>query len=60
MKIDADSIEHNAYRLIKDISTTMYDILSDTGDDNLLRVETIGEVRGIIMLAEELKEALKQ
>jgi len=59
MKITSECINHNVVRLISDLTSTIYDCLNDDSNMNLFRVETLGEIRGIIMLAEELKEVEK-
>ena len=58
MKITSDCINHNVARLINDITENIYDCLDDTACMNQVRIEILGEIRGIMMLADALKEVL--
>lgn len=64
MKIDESCINHNAVRLIDDIVDDPY-YLCQCGDDksveqNLrIALMTIGEVTGVLMMANAMKEVLK-
>ena len=60
MKIDEACINHNVALVVDEITKMFYDILNDNSQDNLYRVECLGEVRGALLLAEKLKEVLKQ
>lgn len=61
MKIDNDCINHNIALLVAQIaSDEVINSLGDNAQDNLYRVEAIGEINGIIRLANNLKEVLQQ
>jgi len=61
MKVDVDSINHNVALLVEKIMDEMLtEGLGDNSQDNLYRVEAIGEINGIIRLANNLKEVLQQ
>ena len=59
MKIDVDSINHNVTRLTAEILTPLYETLNDNSQDNLYRIEYLGEIKGMLMLADALKEVLR-
>ena len=61
MKIDEGCIEHNAVRLIDELIKTRYDlIMSDNpADERGYMLMTLGEIGGIVEMAEALKEVLK-
>lgn len=58
MKIDAESINHNALRLIQQELEPLYDFIGDEhmGDYCLV---TLAEIRGICLMADEMKEVLR-
>lgn len=60
MKIDEACINHNVTRLTAEILTPLYEALNDNSQDNLYRIENLGEIKGMLMLADALKEVLKQ
>ena len=61
MKVDIDCINHNVALLVEKIKTeVLINALSNNSQDDLYRVEAIGEISGIIMLANNLKEVLQQ
>lgn len=60
MKIDIDCINHNVTRLTAEILTPLYETLNDNSQDNLYRIEYLGEIKGMLMLADALKELLQQ
>lgn len=61
MKVDVDCINHNVALLVGKITDDLLaEGLGDNSQDNLFRVEAIGEINGIIMLANNLKEVLQQ
>lgn len=61
MKIDVDCINHNVALLVEKIKTeVLINALSNNSQDDLYRVEALGEISGIIMLANNLKEVLQQ
>ena len=61
MKIDTESINHNAVRLIKDLLESRYDLIEEDKQDQELGylIMTLGEIAGIIEMAEAMKEVLK-
>jgi hypothetical protein len=61
MKIDEKSINHNAVRLIKDLLESRYELIEED-KQNIERgylLMTIGEIAGIIEMADAMKEVLK-
>lgn len=58
MKIDVESINHNALRLIKNELEPLYDFIGDEhmGDYCLA---TLAEIRGITLMADAMKEVLR-
>ena len=58
MKIDEACIDHNAVRLIKDLTTCLYDIV-DGEHDRTFALMTLANIVGIIEMADEMKEVLK-
>ena len=60
MKIDTESINHNAVRLIKDLVENRYDMIMEaTAEERGYLLMTIGEIAGIIEMADAMKEVLK-
>lgn len=61
MKIDTESINHNAVRLIKDLLESRYDLIEEDKQDQELGylIMTLGEIAGIIEMADAMKEVLK-
>ena len=59
MKIDESCINYNAMRLISDMVSELYEFCD--ADDNMerMRIATLGEIRGICQMADEMKKALK-
>lgn len=60
MKIDEACIDHNVALITSDCLSSIYEILNDNSQDNFNRIECLGEIRGILLLADALKEVLKQ
>lgn len=63
MKIDESTIDHNVLLAIKGVTENMADILSDSKDDDEIRMESLKSVLfslGVIDMEERLKEVLKQ
>lgn len=60
MKIDEACIDHNICLVTEQILIEALDSLGNNEQDNLYRVELIGELNGMRRLAENLKEVLKQ
>ena len=58
MKIGVEDINHNAMRLIVDLET--WDIAGHSDIDDHLRIMTLGYIRGITDLADELKKVLAE
>jgi hypothetical protein len=61
MKVGYESINHNAVRLIKDLLESRYDLI-EVDKQNQERgylLMTIGEIAGIIEMADAMKEVLK-
>jgi hypothetical protein len=61
MKIDEKSINHNAVRLIKDLLENRYDLIEEDkqNQERGYLLMTIGEIAGIIEMADAMKEVLK-
>lgn len=58
MKIDESCINHNALRLIQELASDVYENTShEEGFDNA-RIEKLGEILGICVLAKALKDVL--
>lgn len=60
MKIDERTINHIVTSLLGSITAEAADCLGNNDQDNLYRVETLGQMAGVIRLADKLKEVLKQ
>lgn len=63
MKIDESTIDHNALSAIKVVTKNASDILTDSKDDDEIRMESLKSVLfslGVIDMAERMKEVLKQ
>jgi hypothetical protein len=61
MKINEDCINHNAVRLIKDLLESRYEMIEED-KQNIERgylLMTLGEIAGIIEMADAMKEVLK-
>ena len=61
MKIDTESINHNAVMMIKDLLESRYDLIEEDKQDQELGylIMTLGEIAGIIEMADAMKEVLK-
>lgn len=60
MKIDEASINHNAMNIISGLVADSYSMIDDkTDEERGIFLMTIGEIKGIIDLANELKKALR-
>jgi hypothetical protein len=60
MKIDEKSINHNAVRLIKDLIESRYEMIEED-KQSLERgylLMTLGEIAGVIEMADAMKEVL--
>lgn len=61
MKINYESINHNAVRVIKDLLESRYEMIEEDRQ-NIERgylLMTLGEIAGIIEMADAMKEVLK-
>lgn len=60
MRICEECINHNAVRLIKDLVENRYDMIMEaTAEERGYLLMTIGEIAGIIEMADAMKEVLK-
>lgn len=62
MKIDESCINHNAVRLIDDLVESRYELI-DGKNPEVERgfvLMTLGEIAGVIQMAEAMKEVLKK
>lgn len=60
MKINEDCINHNAVRMIKELVDSRYVMLDDgSAKERGYMLMTLGEIAGIIEMAEAMKEVLK-
>lgn len=60
MRINEENINYNAVSLIKDLVESRYDMITDaTAEERGYLLMTIGEIAGIIEMADAMKEVLK-
>ena len=61
MRINEECINHNAVRMIKDLLESRYDLIEEDKQDQELGylIMTLGEIAGIIDMADAMKEVLK-
>lgn len=60
MRISEENINHNAVRMIKDLTESRYDMIMEaTAEERGYLLMTLGEIAGIIEMAEVMKEVLK-
>ena len=61
MKISEGDINYNAVSLIKDLLESRYDLIEEDKQDQELGylIMTLGEIAGIIEMADVMKEVLK-
>ena len=61
MKIDEECINHNAVRMIKDLVESRYELIEEDkqNQERGYLLMTIGEIAGIIEMADAMKEVLK-
>ena len=61
MKIDEKSINHNAVRMIKYLLESRYDLIEEDkqNQERGYLLMTIGEIAGIIEMADAMREVLK-
>ena len=60
MKIDESCINHNAVRIIGEMSENIYSFCDgDMEQNRMYMAMTLGEISGVIEMAKALKEVLK-
>ena len=60
MRINEENINHNAVRMIKELTESRYDMTMEaTAEERGYFLMTIGEIAGIIEMADAMKEVLK-
>jgi hypothetical protein len=60
MRINEGNINYNAVRIIKDLVENRYDMIMEaTAEERGYFLMTIGEIAGIIEMADAMKEVLK-
>ena len=62
MKIDIESINHNALRLISELADSRYELIMNKDkvkEERGYMLMTLGEIGGIIEMANAMKEVLK-
>ena len=60
MRISEENINHNAVSLIKDLVESRYDMIMEaTAEERGYLLMTLGEIAGIIEMADAMKEVLK-
>ena len=58
MKIDENCINHNTVRLIKEILGNPMEYNDENPMEDHARIQTLGEIYGILAMAETMKEVL--
>ena len=61
MKITEDSINYNTVRLIRDLIDTRYELIDNDkpAQERGYTLMTLGEIAGVIEMAEAMKEVLR-
>ena len=61
MRISEENINHNVVRMIKDLLESRYDLIEEDKQNQELGylIMTLGEIGGIIEMADVMKEVLK-
>ena len=61
MKIDESCIDHNTVRLIRDLIDTRYELIDNDkpAQERGYTLMTLGEIAGVIEMAEAIKEVLR-
>lgn len=61
MKINEECINHNAVRMIKDLLESRYELIEEDkqNQERGYLLMTLGEIAGIIKMADAMKEVLK-
>ncbi len=61
MKVAEDYINHNVCRMVTELTESIYDGMSDNKVDALVfAYMTLAEIRGVVEMAEVLKEVLRR
>ena len=58
MRITTDNIDYNTVRIIKELTECLYDGIGGE-DDRAWALMTLGKIRGVIEMADAMKEVLK-
>lgn len=59
MKIDENTINHNALRLCGNVSEDTWDIVSDTENAEKRAIARVGYINGVYDMANAMKKVLK-
>ena len=61
MKIDESCIDHNTVRLIRDLVDSRYELIDNDkpAQERGFMLMTLGEIAGVIEMAEAMKEVLR-
>lgn len=59
MKIDEATINHNALKLIDEMISCPFDYCGEKPEEDHMRLVTIGEIAGVIEMANAMKKVLK-
>ena len=60
MRINEENINYNAVRMIKELTESRYDMIMEaTAEERGYLLMTLGEIAGIIEMANAMKEVLK-
>ena len=61
MKIDDACIDNNTVRLIRDLTDTRYELINSDkpAEERGFMLMTLGEIAGVIEMAEAMKEVLR-
>lgn len=61
MKITEDSIDYNTVRLIRDLIDTRYELIDNDkpAQERGYTLMTLGEIAGVIEMAEAMKEVMR-
>ena len=61
MKIDESCIDHNTVRIIRDLIDSRYELIDNDkpAQERGFMMMTLGEIAGVIEMAEAIKEVLK-
>lgn len=59
MKITRESIDYNTIRLIQELMNSFYEVCGDKPDEDHWRIATLGNICGILDMANVMKEVLE-